>query len=182
MVTEMPENKAKLFSVSRGIKNVVGIGIHLLLLGLFLEGLTLVIQQWISFPISLTFETQILLTVPCVTTCLLGVIWFNRSLNLIKIHLLNGKDELITHGPFAYVRHPLYSTLMITIPPLVIIWLSDLLFFTPWVLILIVSHYVVRLEERGLIEVFGEDYERYRRYVPALIPYKGAIGKRLWGI
>jgi protein-S-isoprenylcysteine O-methyltransferase Ste14 len=182
MVTEMPENISKLCSVLRGIKNIVGVGMHLLLLGLFLEGLTLVIQQWISFPISLTFETQILLTFPCVIACLLGVIWFNRSLNLIKVHLLNGKDELITHGPFAYVRHPLYSTLIILIPPLVIIWLSDLLFFIPWVLILIVSHYVVRLEERGLIEVFSEDYERYRRYVPALIPYKGAIGKRLWGI
>jgi len=101
---------------------------------------------------------------------------------LIKVHLSNRKDELINHGPFAYVRHPLYSALMITIPPLVIIWLSDLLFFIPWVLILIVSHYVVRLEERGLIEAFGEDYKRYRRYVPALIPYKGAIGKRLRGI
>jgi len=158
---------------------VVGVGMHLLLLGLFLEGLTLVIQQWISFPISLTFEAQILLTVPCVTACLLGVIWFNRSLNLIEVYLSDGKDKLITHGPFAYVRHPLYSTLMITIPPLVIMWFSDLLFFIPWVLILIISHYVVRLEERGLIEVFGKDYERYRRHVPALIPYKRAIGKHL---
>jgi len=179
MVTDMPENKSKLFSVIRGIKNIVGAGMHLLLLGLFLEGLTLVIQQWISFPVSLTFETQILLTVPCVTACLLGVIWFNRSFNLIQVHLLHIKHELITYGPFAYVRHPLYSTLMLTIPPLVIIWLSDILFFIPWVLILIVSHYIVRLEERGLIDVFGEAYERYRSYVPALIPYKGAIGKRL---
>lgn len=45
-----------------------------------------------------------------------------------------------------------------------------------------VSHLVVTIEERGLIDAFGEAYEKYRRYVPALIPYKGAIGKRLWGI
>ena len=178
MVPEMPENESKPFSLLRGIENLVGVGMHLLLLSLFLEGLTLVVRQWISFPISLTFETQVFLTAPCVAACLLGAIWFNRSLNLIRVHLLNGKNELITHGPFAYVRHPLYSTLLITIPPLVIIWLSDLLFFIPWVLILVVSHYVVRLEERGLIEVFGEDYERYRRYVPALLPYKGAGGQR----
>ena len=177
MVTEVPENESEQFSLLRGIENLVGVGVHLLLLGLFLEGLTLVVRQWISFPISLTFEAQVFLTVPCVTACLLGAIWFNRSLNLMRVHLLNGKNELITHGPFAYVRHPLYSTLLITIPPLVIIWLADLLFFIPWVLILVVSHYVVRLEERGLIEAFGEDYERYRRYVPALLPYKGAGGR-----
>jgi protein-S-isoprenylcysteine O-methyltransferase Ste14 len=174
----MPENESKPFSLLRGIENLVGVGMHLLLLGLFLEGLTLFVRQWISFPISLTSETQVFLTVPCVAACLLGAIWFNRSLNLIRVHLLNGKTELITNGPFAYVRHPLYSTLLITIPPLVIVWLSDLLFFIPWVLMLAVSHYLVRLEEQGLIEVFGRDYERYQRYVPALLPYKGAGGQR----
>jgi protein-S-isoprenylcysteine O-methyltransferase Ste14 len=174
----MPENESKPFSLLRGIENLVGVGMHLLLLGLFLEGLTLFVRQWISFPISLTSETQVFLTVPCVAACLLGAIWFNRSLNLIRVHLLNGKTELITNGPFAYVRHPLYSTLLITIPPLVIVWLSDLLFFIPWVLMLVVSRYIVRLEEQGLIEVFGRDYERYQRYVPALLPYKGAGGQR----
>jgi len=178
MISEMPENESEPFSLSRGIENLVGVGVHLLLLSLFLEGLTLVVRQWISFPIRLTFVTQVFLTVPCVVACLLGTIWFNRSLDLIGVHLLNGKNELITHGPFAYVRHPLYSTLLITVPPLAIVWLSDLLFFIPWVLILVASHYVVRLEERGLIEVFGEDYERYRRYVPALLPYKGTGGQR----
>ena len=178
MVTEMPETESKPLSLSRGIENLVGVGMHLLLLSLFLEGLTLVVRQWTSFPIALAFQTQVFLTVPCVAACLLGAIWFNRSHNLIRVYLLNGKNELITHGPFAYVRHPLYSTLLITIPPLVVVWLSDLLFFIPWVLMLVVSHYVVRLEERGLIEVFGEDYERYRRYVPALLPYKGAGGQR----
>jgi len=42
----------------------------------------------------------------------------------------------------------------------------------------IVSHYVVSLEERGLIEVFGKDYEKYQGYVSALLPYKGAGGQR----
>jgi protein-S-isoprenylcysteine O-methyltransferase Ste14 len=175
---EMPENTPRLLSLLKGMKNLVGVGIHLLLLGLVLEGVTLLIRQWISFPISLTSEVQVLLTAVCAATCLSGVIWFNMSLDLIRVHLLNGKNELTTRGPFAYVRHPLYSTLLIMVPPLVIIWLSDLLFVIPWVLMLVVSHYVVRLEERGLIEVFGENYERYRGYVPALLPYKGAGGKR----
>jgi protein-S-isoprenylcysteine O-methyltransferase Ste14 len=178
MGTEAPEKESWPVSLLRGIRSLVGVGIHLLLLSLLLEAVTLVVRQWISFPISLPFETQVFLTGLCVAACLSGVIWFNRSLNLIRVHLLDGKKDLVTHGPFAYVRHPLYATLLITIPPLMIVWLSDLLFFIPWVLMLILSHCPVRLEERGLIEVFGKDYERYRRYVPALLPYKGAGGQR----
>ena len=178
MVEELPESNS-MFSLLRGIKNLVGVGGHLLFLGLVIEGLTLVVRQWISFPISLTFETQVLLTVPFVAAFILGAFWFNRSLNLIRVHLLNRENRLIIDGPFAYVRHPLYSSLLLTIPPLVIVWLSDLLFFVPWVLLLGVSHYVVRLEERGLVEMFGEEYEKYRRHVPALLPYKGAATNRL---
>ncbi len=145
MVTEKRKGESKPLPLLRRLRNLLGAGLHLLLLGLLVESLTLGIRQWISFPIPLAFETQVLLTALCVAACLLGAIWFNRSLDLIGANLLDGRNELVTHGPLAYVRHPLYSTMMITIPPLVIIWLSDLLFFIPWVLMIIVAHYVVRL-------------------------------------
>jgi protein-S-isoprenylcysteine O-methyltransferase Ste14 len=178
MDEEMPIHKSRPLSLLRALKNLLGVGLHLLLLGLLLEYLAVVIQHWVSFPIPLSFEIQVLLTMPCVAACLLGSIWFNRSLNLMEANLQAGKKKLVTHGPFAYVRHPLYSTIMMTITPLVIIWLSDLVFLIPWVLIVVVAHYVVHLEERGLIEAFGEDYQTYRKYVPALLPYKGAGGQR----
>lgn len=169
--------RSKPLSVVAGIRDLLGVGMYLLLVGLFLEALAVVHQQWISFPLSLPFETQVLATVLCVGACLLGAIWFNRTLNLIKVHLLDGKNELITGGPFAYVRHPLYSTLLMTIPPLFVVWFSDLLFLVPWVLVVVIAHLLVRVEERGLIQSFGQDYERYRKHVPALLPYKGAGGK-----
>jgi protein-S-isoprenylcysteine O-methyltransferase Ste14 len=179
VTTGTPDYGSKPRSLLTGIRKLLGVGMHLLLLGLLLEGLTLVVRRWISFPISLPFETQVLLTVPCVAAALSGVIWFNRSLNLIRIHLLQGKNELTTHGPFAYVRHPLYATLLLTVPPLFIVWFSDLVFAVPWGLLLVAAHGIVRLEERGLMKAFGQDYEQYRRYVPALLPYKGAGGRRV---
>ena len=173
----MAIEKGRIPLLLKGLKDLIGIGLHLLLLGLLFEGLTIAIRQWVSFHIPLAFEIQVILTLPCITGCVLGLIWFNHSLNLIKVYLKNGERKLITDGPFDYVRHPLYSTLLITIPPLMIIWFSDLLFLIPWVLLFIISHYVVSLEERGLIEIFGEYYEKYQGFVPALLPYKGAGGK-----
>lgn len=178
MATGIKPSGPKLLSLIYGIKDLLGAGIHLLLLGLVLEGLAAVVRQWISFPISLPSEAQVLLTVLCVAICLVSGIWFNRSLDLIRVHLLEGKNELITDGPFAFVRHPLYATLLMTIPPLVVVWSSDFLFLVPWILIVIIAHLLVRVEERGLMAAFGQDYEEYRRQVPALLPYKGARGKR----
>lgn len=172
------KERGKISALVKRFKNLLGTGPHLLLLGILFEGFTRAMQQWVSFHIPLTLKMQVILTVPCITLCLLGLIWFHHSLNLIKVYLKDGERMLITNGPFDYVRHPLYSTLLITFPPLMIIWLSDLLFFIPWVLLFILSHYVVSVEERGLIKVFGESYKKYQGFVPALLPYKGAGGKR----
>ena len=169
--------KGKSPSLLKRFKNLLGVGPLLLLLGLLIEGLTIVIRQWFSFYVPITFELQVILTVFCVTVWLLGMMWFNRSLDLIKVNLLNEKRKLIMHGPFNYVRHPMYSTLLLTIPPIVMIWFSDLVFLIPWVLLFVLSHYIVTLEERRLIEIFGEEYEKYRKFVPSLLPYKGAGGK-----
>jgi protein-S-isoprenylcysteine O-methyltransferase Ste14 len=173
-----PRSKSKVLSLLKSLKNLLGVGIHLLVGGLMLEALTIVARQWVSFPVPLPAGVRIALSIPCVLMCLAGIVWFNSTLNLVKIHLLDGENKLITYGPFNYVRHPLYASLLMTLPPLLIIWYADWLFIIPWVVMFIVAHYVVLLEERGLVETFGEDYKRYRKYVPALLPFKGAGGKR----
>ena len=173
-----PRPKSKMLSLLKGPKDLLGVGLHLLLAGFLLEALTIAVRQWVSVPVSLALGIRIILTIPCVLLCLLGMAWFSCSLNLVKVHLADGDNNLITHGPFDYVRHPLYATLLITLPPLMVIWYADILFIMPWVAMLIIAHYVVLLEERGLVKTFGEDYERYRMYVPALLPYRGAGGGR----
>ena len=170
--------KGKSPSLLTRFKNLLGAGPLLLLLGFLIEGLTIVIRQWISLYVPITFEWQLILTTCCVTVFLLGMMWFNLSLNLIRANLLNEKKKLITFGPFNYVRHPMYSTLLWTVPPIVMIWFSDLLFLFPWILLFVISHYVVTMEEQRLIEIFGQEYKKYRQFVPSLLPYKGAGGRR----
>ena len=160
------------------IKNILGVGGYLLLTGILLEGLTCLLQPFFSLKIAIPKAWQIGLTVLCGATALSGVIWFNRTLNLFKIHFLGGENLLVTHGPFNYVRHPLYAALLLTIPPIFLLWSQDLVYLLPWVIIYIIAHYVIKIEEKGLVQLFGEEYHRYKQFVPVLIPYKGAGGKR----
>jgi len=172
MTTEKPVSLLKRF------KNLLGVGPHLILLGLLLEVLTLALWSRISFPIPLAARTQVILSLLCLMICFTGMTWFHRSLNLIRVNLLDGENRLITRGPFNYVRHPLYATLLLTFPLLPILWCQDLLFLIPWILLIALAHLVVKREERRLLRIFGKEYEDYRRFVPALLPYKGAGGKR----
>ena len=174
----MKNSKDSAKAFVKGLKNFFGVGIFLLVIGLLLESLTIVLRQWISFPVSLPVGLQIMLTLLCVIFCLSGIIWFNKTLNLVKIYFAGGENKLMTYGPFNYVRHPLYATFLISLPPLMIIWYEDFLFIIPWVFMFIISYYMILLEEQGLIRIFGEAYKIYKEFVPMLLPYKGAGGMR----
>jgi protein-S-isoprenylcysteine O-methyltransferase Ste14 len=170
------KNKLQTFLI--GCKQILGVGIYLLLIGILLEILMMGVHEYVSLPISIPFAWQVTSSVICVVLCFSGIIWFNKTLDLAKIYLAGGENKLMTSGPFNYVRHPLYATLMLTLPPLFIIWWQDLLFIVPWILIFLIAKHLVKIEEDALVRIFGEAYQRYREFVPDLIPYKGAGGKK----
>ncbi len=81
----------------------------------------------------------------------------------------NEQISLITKGPFAMVRHPRY--LMVGIG--VIGWCMMSNYLGAYVIgfaSLLGLVAIVRLEERDLIERFGEQYRAYQKEVPQLIP------------
>jgi protein-S-isoprenylcysteine O-methyltransferase Ste14 len=78
--------------------------------------------------------------------------------------------ELVTSGPFAHVRNPLYIGNFVLTYGLVVLskvdwllWAFPLAFFFQYAAI-------VAWEERVLAESFGQEYERYREEVPAWVP------------
>jgi protein-S-isoprenylcysteine O-methyltransferase Ste14 len=77
--------------------------------------------------------------------------------------------ELRTDGPYGIVRHPIYAGILC-----MLLGSAMLDGFGLWTLALIGGGALVllrvRAEERLLSDVFPDDYERYRRRVPALIP------------
>jgi protein-S-isoprenylcysteine O-methyltransferase Ste14 len=78
---------------------------------------------------------------------------------------------LVSTGPYAIVRHPIYASLLA-------ILLCTLLLLTPWPVIPIsLAVFVcgteirVHSEERLLASRFGEQFAAYRKRVPAYIPF-----------
>jgi protein-S-isoprenylcysteine O-methyltransferase Ste14 len=78
--------------------------------------------------------------------------------------------ELIRSGPYALVRHPIYTGLLLAFIGTAIVraeWRGVLA-----VLIVFAALWrKLRLEERWMSETFGEEYRRYREHTTALIPF-----------
>jgi protein-S-isoprenylcysteine O-methyltransferase Ste14 len=90
--------------------------------------------------------------------------------NWSAIVTLKAGHELIRSGPYRFVRHPIYTGLLVAFVGSAIArgeWRGVLA-----VLIALAALWrKLRLEERWLGEQFGQAYERYRAEVAALIPF-----------
>ncbi|MCC7095406.1 MAG: isoprenylcysteine carboxylmethyltransferase family protein, partial [Ignavibacteriaceae bacterium] len=88
----------------------------------------------------------------------------------IKAQIIEG-HELITTGPYKIVRHPIYSALfgllIVTGYSITQLWA----FIIAIVLYFIGTIFRTRVEEQLLIQHFGDQYEKYKKKVPALIPF-----------
>ena len=77
--------------------------------------------------------------------------------------------ELMQRGPYAIVRHPIYSGFMLATLGTAII-LGEYGGLISVALIVLAWGYKARLEESFMIEQFGVQYEDYRRRVKGLVP------------
>jgi protein-S-isoprenylcysteine O-methyltransferase Ste14 len=83
---------------------------------------------------------------------------------------LKQDHELIRSGPYRFVRHPIYTGLLIAV-------LGTALSLGEWRGLITLALFAIAfvrkigIEERFMRETFGDAYERYRRDVPALIPF-----------
>jgi protein-S-isoprenylcysteine O-methyltransferase Ste14 len=83
---------------------------------------------------------------------------------------LKEDHELIRTGPYAIVRHPIYTGLLIAICGTALVlgeWRGLLA-----AVVMALSYWrKLRVEERLLSGTFGESYQRYCEHTAALIPY-----------
>ena len=85
---------------------------------------------------------------------------------------MRSNHEMVTSGPFQWVRHPTYLSMYLELLAILLLlnsYVGALLIvfiLTPALL------YRIRLEEQALIEKFGDSYRDYINSTPMLIPYR----------
>jgi|SRR5580704_1738638 protein-S-isoprenylcysteine O-methyltransferase Ste14 len=109
-----------------------------------------------------------------VVVCVVGVVlavWARAYLGRnwgMPMSLREG-HELVTSGPYAYVRHPIYSgILLLTLGSAIAVnpaWLA------PFVLFLVYFVQAARVEERDMTKQFPDAYPAYQRRTKMLIPF-----------
>jgi len=101
------------------------------------------------------------------------------GLKPIRAHLRGGtppSTPFIVDGPYRWVRHPLYSCI------LALLWVRPEMMADGLLLSILWSGWIVVgtvLEERDLVEDFGDVYRRYQQQVPMLVPWRGPVSVRV---
>jgi protein-S-isoprenylcysteine O-methyltransferase Ste14 len=78
--------------------------------------------------------------------------------------------ELVLRGPYRYVRHPIYTALLLMLLGWVVLRGTPM----AWLLFVIVSAGLwvkLRMEEQMMTRHFPEEYSRYKSRAKALIPF-----------
>lgn len=83
---------------------------------------------------------------------------------------LKTDHELIRTGPYSLVRHPIYTGLLLGFIGSAVA-LGEVRGLVAVLLVAVAFLLKIRLEERWMIETFGDAYRRYRAEVRALIPF-----------
>ena len=89
---------------------------------------------------------------------------------------LYSDQDLVTSGPFALVRHPMYLGALIA-------GIGGVLLYRTWAAVLVLTHEVVfwvraGREDQALAAEFGDTWQRYARRVPAGVPVLGGPPRR----
>jgi len=115
-----------------------------------------------------------------------AVVWFGMAVNVAALALAvwarqtlgrhwSGEittkvdHELITRGPYALVRHPIYSAVLGLCLGTTLVW-GELHALLGTVLVMVAYARKIRLEEANLDQAFGPQWAGYRARTKALIP------------
>jgi protein-S-isoprenylcysteine O-methyltransferase len=164
---------SKVSSTKKTVKNTGGWVLRFLFY--FFIALFVYLQYQIDFlGIKLWPDTLITKIIADIVTFigLLIMLWARKTLdrNWSADIVLKEEHELITSGPYAYVRHPIYTGLIFMVLG-VVLYVDTLAFTIFFILFVFGAYFKAKKEERLLISHFKDKYHEYKKNVKSLIPY-----------
>ena len=102
---------------------------------------------------------------------LLGAVWARIYLGRNWSGYVTYKEDqtLVTTGPYKYIRHPIYTSMILMFIG-TILYYGSLLISTIFVILAITFILRIRKEEEIMIKLFGEKYMDYMKRTKRLIP------------
>ena len=93
--------------------------------------------------------------------------------NVSETILTKKNHQLITHGPYRWIRHPLYATGLLLLSGIGLMAANWFMLALTLLALAGVLTIIIPREERALIERFGEGYRQYMRGTGRLVPGVG---------
>jgi protein-S-isoprenylcysteine O-methyltransferase Ste14 len=90
----------------------------------------------------------------------------------LRIDAALGDDHhLVRTGPYALVRNPIYTSMLLVLCAIAVVITPWRLFLAALALFVVGTEIRARVEERLLASRFGEEFQEYKRGVPGYIPF-----------
>ena len=98
--------------------------------------------------------------------------WVFRSIgrNVSETVLVKERHELVTCGPYRWIRHPLYATGLLALAGIGLMLASWVILLLTLIALLAIRLVVIPLEEKALTARFGEAYRDYACRTGRLVP------------
>jgi len=90
--------------------------------------------------------------------------------NLTDTVITRRQAELVTTGPYRWVRHPFYSSLILVVFGVSLVTANAFIMLICGILWFVFLFPRTRIEERNLVQRFGDDYRAYMRRVGRFVP------------
>jgi len=90
--------------------------------------------------------------------------------NVSETFLTKANHALVTHGPYRWIRHPLYSVSTVILVALSLVAANWFMLAMAALIIFVIAFVVIPKEEAQLLLKFGEAYREYQHRTGRLVP------------
>ena len=145
-----------------------GIGPQFTIISLIYATIVFAIQNTFLSEFRFVIYSTLINKILGIVFMLIGFITFLIPAFTIDKYFYEGK--LCTKGVYAYLRHPIYAAWISFIVPGFVVLIGSILGITIPIFMYIIFHALIPVEEKYLIDKFGDEYREYQSKVWAVFP------------
>jgi len=151
----------------------------------------LLATPWLSFIPAMVTYTTVIRIIAGITFLAIGLTLFGRSVMTFGLDYLMylflyfpNESRVQQNAIYSVVRHPTYLSFIIICFGGALMWFSAYSFIFFAIVLIRWVYHIHFVEEKELVERFGESYQQYRQSVPAFVVrprFLGQFFRFLWG-